>query len=122
MTTDPKERDRVLEIYHSLGLHKSLLGKLSEHYQVPVSALVDLLLAKQLSLIHLMTDYSKPGGEPALQDVLRYQQAQAAQMLDRMGTLVSQIDAAVKQSRFLSDEAARVIAHYKEQLVQAPAA
>ena len=47
-----------------------------------------------------------------------------SEMVERMGSMVSQIDEALRQTEFLRDEAARVLALYKAQYLkeQEPAA
>jgi hypothetical protein len=117
----PKELDHALEVFHDLGLHQSVVPALTAHYKVPYKTLTEMLISRQLILVHQLTDYSKPATEVDLQQLLVSQHTRVAEMLDRMGTLISQVEAGVAQAKFLNDEAARVIAHYKEQFLKEPA-
>jgi molybdopterin biosynthesis enzyme len=53
-----------------------------------------------------------------LSSILRNQNVKTQEMVERMGEMVSQIDEALRQTEFLRDEAARVLALYKAQYLK----
>ena len=91
---------------------------------MPYKTLTDMLVGRQLIYVHLHTDYTNPGNEQLLSNLLRNQNMKVSEMVERMGNMVSQIDEALRQTEFLRDEAARVLALYKAQYLkeQKPAA
>ncbi len=121
---DPVELDQLLQNFYDVGKHENLLHKLAAHYSVPYKTLTDMLVGRQLIYVHLHTDYTNPGNEQLLSNLLRNQNMKVSEMVERMGNMVSQIDEALRQTEFLRDEAARVLALYKAQYLkeQKPAA
>ena len=121
---DPVELDQLLQNFYDVGKHENLLHKLAAHYSVPYKTLTDMLVGRQLIYVHLHTDYTNPGNEQLLSNLLRNQNMKVSEMVERMGSMVSQIDEALRQTEFLRDEAARVLALYKAQYLkeQKPAA
>jgi hypothetical protein len=121
---DPVELDQLLQNFYDVGKHENLLHKLTAHYSVPYKTLTDMLVGRQLIYVHLHTDYTNPGNEQLLSNLLRNQNMKVSEMVERMGSMVSQIEEALRQTEFLRDEAARVLALYKAQYLkeQKPAA
>ena len=121
---DPVELDQLLQNFYDVGKHENLLHKLAAHYSVPYKTLTDMLVGRQLIYVHLHTDYTNPGNDQLLSNLLRNQTMKVSEMVERMGSMVSQIDEALRQTEFLRDEAARVLALYKAQYLkeQKPAA
>jgi hypothetical protein len=121
---DPVELDQLLQNFYDVGKHENLLHKLAAHYSVPYKTLTDMLVGRQLIYVHLHTDYTNPGNDQLLSNLLRNQNMKVSEMVERMGSMVSQIDEALRQTEFLRDEAARVLALYKAQYLkeQKPAA
>jgi hypothetical protein len=121
---DPVELDQLLQNFYDIGKHENLLHKLAAHYSVPYKTLTDMLVGRQLIYVHLHTDYTNEGNEQLLSNLLRNQNMKVSEMVERMGSMVSQIDEALRQTEFLRDEAARVLALYKAQYLkeQKPAA
>jgi len=121
---DPVELDQLLQNFYDVGKHENLLHKLAAHYSVPYKTLTDMLVGRQLIYVHLHTDYTNAGNEQLLSNLLRNQNMKVSEMVERMGSMVSQIDEALRQTEFLRDEAARVLALYKAQYLkeQKPAA
>jgi hypothetical protein len=121
---DPLELDQLLQNFYDVGKHENLLHKLAAHYSVPYKTLTDMLVGRQLIYVHLHTDYTNRGNDQLLSNLLRNQNMKVSEMVERMGNMVSQIDEALRQTEFLRDEAARVLALYKAQYLkeQKPAA
>jgi hypothetical protein len=121
---DPVELDQLLQNFYDVGKHENLLHKLAAHYSVPYKTLTDMLVGRQLIYVHLHTDYTNPGNDQLLSNLLRNQNMKVSEMVERMGSMVSQIDEALRQTEFLRDEAAMVLALYKAQYLkeQKPAA
>jgi len=115
---DPVELDQLLQNFYDIGKHENLMHKLAAHYSVPYKTLTDMLVGRQLIYVHLHTDYTNEGNEQLLSNLLRNQNMKVSEMVERMGSMVSQIDEALRQTEFLRDEAARVLALYKAQYLK----
>ena len=115
---NPEELDQLLHGLYEVGKHENLLHRLAGHYSIPYKTLVDVLVGRQIIYVHLHTDYTNPGTEQMLSSILRNQNVKTQEMVERMGEMVSQIDEALRQTEFLRDEAARVLALYKAQYLK----
>lgn len=114
----PEEQDILLNNLYQIGIHENLLSRLSEHYNVNYKELRDLLLSRQILFLHLMTDYSKPADEAVLQKTLGNQQGAIKTLIDGMTARLGKLDEAIRQTEYLRDQAAQVLASCKTRYLQ----
>ena len=114
-TLSPAEMDGMLQDFYDSGKHKNLLHQMAAHYNVPCDELMDLLVARQLIYLFFLTDGTVPGNEGELQAILRSQNARVSEIVERLSEQMSRLNDALRQTELLRDEAARVLAWYKEQ-------
>lgn len=114
----PEEQDIFLNNLYQIGIHENLLSHLSDHYGVSYKELRDLLLSRQLLFLHIMTDYSKPADEAVLQTTLGSQQGAMKTLIDGMTKRLGKLDEAIRQTEYLRDQAAQVLAIYKTKYLQ----
>ena len=111
------EQDRMLQTLYKAGMHENLLTRLAEHYGVNFKGLRDLLIARQLVFLHLMTDYNRSDNEASLQETLCRQQTALMRLRDKMTARLSDLETAITETAILREQASQLLAAYKTKLM-----
>lgn len=108
-----EELQALLNTLYDIGMHENLMSSLAAHYNLPYKKLEDLLLARQLIYLHMITDYTKEEGEADVQKKLANQVLNVKAVVERATAAITKLDEALAQTEFIRSEAIRVLALYK---------
>lgn len=96
------------------GLQGLLLQKLAAHYKVELHEARTAILTRQLLMVNLLTDYSKPGNLADLTQLLQTQHRSEMEIANRATEAISRAMEAITASEKIQAEATRLLALFQK--------